>query len=61
MIKDPTVQRMMRGGSDEDIRRWHSKAADWCSSHGRNHSERIRHLAEARRDREAVKMVKANR
>lgn len=52
---------MLSGCSEDDLRRWNSKAADWCIDHGLPVSERLHHLVLANRDREAVWIIGSNR
>jgi hypothetical protein len=60
-IGDKERNTILSGGSDSDLRRWHSKAADWCIDHGLGMIDVLEHLEASYRDREAVRLIKANR
>ena len=60
-IKAKVRESMFRGSSDDDIRRWHSKAADWCMDRGRPSEERIYHLILSGRDWEAMNLIRKDR
>ncbi len=47
--------------TEEDMVKWHSKAADWCLDHDKGTFERIYHLGRSRRDREAIRIIMKNR
>lgn len=52
---------ILSGCSDEEFRRWHSVAADWCIDHDLPMSERLYHLVQSNRDREAELIIASNR
>ncbi len=60
-VKKYTRENIIRKSSQEDRRRWHSKAADWCMDHGRPVEERVYHLVLSGRDWEAAALVRRNR
>ncbi len=60
-IKDDVKTRVLKHGTPENMRRWHSKAADWCIDHENGISERLFHLDHAFRDREAIKLIKSRK
>ena len=49
---------LLSGGSKEDIRSWHSRAADWCMDHDIPITERLFHLINSGRDTEAIRVMK---
>jgi hypothetical protein len=49
---------ILSGGYDEEIRYWHSRAADWCMDHGIPLTERLFHLIRSGRDREALRILR---
>lgn len=53
--------KILESAGPEMLMRWHSKAADWCIDHEDGISERIFHLVMARRDREAVRLIRDKR
>jgi hypothetical protein len=57
-MKDDIRQTVLSGGTPEEIRRWHSRAADWCIDHDAPMTERLHHLINSERDREASKIVR---
>jgi len=57
-LKEYAKSRFMQTGSPEDIRNWHSMAADWILDHGNDFHERLFHLNNARRDIEGLKLVR---
>lgn len=60
-IKKEAVRRFMGHFSRSDIRRWHSKAADWWTDNGQgadDDRELLHHLFEAGRFHEASRLAK---
>ena len=53
-IKEETKKRFMDASAPEDVRRYHSIAADWCTDYCKDD---IYHLVRANRTREANRMV----
>lgn len=49
---------ILSGGSDDEIRSWHSRAADWCMDHDMPMTERLFHLINSRRDVEAIRIMR---
>lgn len=60
-IRKKTKELYIRRADAETLRRWHSVAADWCADNGAPLDERVAHLAEAQRLREAAKLAMSNR
>jgi hypothetical protein len=60
VMQDTTRETLLSGCTDEDLRAWHSKAADWCMDHGVPATERLFHLIGSGRDREAIRILKGN-
>ena len=61
VMKDSIRNTLLSEASPDEIRRWHSKAADWCMDHGAGIEERLQHLVYSFRDREAVRIVRNQR
>jgi len=56
------IKKVLLGMADQDmLRRWHSRAADWCIDHDRGLSERSYHMMLAHRYRELVRLIKSKR
>ena len=60
-IRKKTRKLYIDRADAETLRRWHSIAADWCTDNGVGIDERILHLVESKRLREAAKLVMSNR
>lgn len=58
-IKDDSKQKILSSCSADDLRRWHSAAADWYIDHDNDRNELLYHLTNAGRDREAIRIVKS--
>ena len=58
-IKDSVKHLILSESTDADRRLWHSLAADWCLDHHRKVSDRLFHLINAHRDREALCILKS--
>jgi tetratricopeptide (TPR) repeat protein len=57
-IARPARSALLRDSKDEELRRWHSMAADWCMDHDQPFSDRLYHLIHSGRDREATRIAK---
>ena len=60
VLKEEAKRRFVETGSEEDLRRWHSLAADLCIGKDDLIAERLHHLRAAGRRREASKLVLGN-
>ena len=58
-IKDAIKRRILDRCTESDLQRWHSLAADWCIDHDRSICDRLFHLNQAGRDREAIHILKS--
>ena len=58
VMHDVVRETILSGGSAEEIRSWHSRAADWCMDHGMPVTERLFHLINSGRDREAARIMR---
>ncbi len=58
IMNDTVRETILSGGTDEEMRSWHSRAADWCMDHGIPISERLFHLINSGRDREAIRIMR---
>ena len=58
VMNDTVRETILSGGTDEELRSWHSRAADWCMDHGVPISERLFHLINSGRDREAIRIMR---
>lgn len=60
-VSDDTRKRYISRAEPDELRRWHSMAADWCMDNRDNLKERLKHLVDAGRNIEAVRLIKDNR
>lgn len=60
VLKEETRRRYLSRATREELRRWNSIAADWCTDNGRSVGERVIHLANAGRMREAHRLASEN-
>lgn len=58
VMKDSIRKIIITEASPIEIRRWHSKAADWCMDHDADIKERLHHLVSSFRDREAMRIAR---
>ena len=58
VMKDSIRNIIITEASPIEIRRWHSKAADWCMDHDADIKERLHHLVSSFRDREAMRIAR---
>ena len=58
VMKDSIRKIVITEASPIEIRKWHSKAADWCMDHDADIKERLHHLVNSFRDREAVRIAR---
>ena len=58
VMKDSIRKSVITEASPIEIRKWHSKAADWCMDHDADIKERLHHLVNSFRDREAVRIAR---
>ena len=60
-VKDSIRQAFLDKGTPDDLKHWHSKAADWCIDHDRPFTKKLIHLIGAERDREAMMIIRSMR
>jgi len=58
VMKDSIRKTIITEASPIEIRKWHSKAADWCMDHDADIKERLHHLVSSFRDREAMRIAR---
>ena len=61
VMKDSIRKIIISEASPEELRTWHSKAADWCIDHDAVIEERLHHLVKSNRDREAIRITRNRR
>ncbi len=59
IVKDHVKNNILKFAGENDLIRWHSKAADWCLDHCADIIERLYHLTKAHRDIEALKIIRS--